>query len=267
MGDKGRQDSDWPDIDEPCDKRQRRYAGWRQNYRKRENKILDEEYHRFDPLVKPGRYSLLTVSDTGAGMDKQTISHIFEPFFTTKEAGKGTGLGLAVVYGIVEQHAGRIICDSEPSEGTTFRIYFPAIEQVPQQQRYEKKEPPKGQGQTIFVVDDESNFLETTSRLLNRANYRVINASNGKEALKLYEKHRDKIRLVILDLLMPEMGGKQCLEALRKMDPNVRVIIATGKTTQRVVEDLKEAGAKGFIKKPFDMSRLLEEIRKIIDED
>jgi two-component system cell cycle sensor histidine kinase/response regulator CckA len=231
-----------------------------------QNTILDEEYRRFDPLAKPGRYALLTVSDTGAGMDKEKVSHIFEPFFSTKEAGKGTGLGLSVVYGIVEKHNGRIICDSELSVGTTFRIYFPAIEQVPQKQYAEKKEPPKGKCETILVVDDEPNFLEVTSRLLNRANYRVITASNGKDALKLYGEHRKEIRLVILDLLMPEMNGKQCLEALRNIDPKVRVLIATGNATQGMAEDLKAAGARRFIKKPFDIARLLEKIRKVIDE-
>ena len=111
---------------------------------KTNNIVLDEEYCRFDPITKPGRYALITVSDTGFGMNKETASRIFEPFFTTKESGKGTGLGLAVVYGIVEQHGGRIICDSEPSVGTTFRIYFPAIEEVPQDQYSEKKRDARG---------------------------------------------------------------------------------------------------------------------------
>ena len=148
---------------------------------KTQNVTLDEEYCRLNPLAKPGRYALITVSDTGTGMSQETASHIFEPFFTTKESGKGTGLGLAVVYGIVEQHGGRIICDSEPSVGTTFRIYFPAIEEVPQEQYSEKKEAPKGRGETILVVDDEPSFLEITSRQLTGYNYKIITALNGKE--------------------------------------------------------------------------------------
>jgi two-component system, cell cycle sensor histidine kinase and response regulator CckA len=231
------------------------------------NIVLDEEYCSFDPLVKPGRYVLIEVSDTGTGMNKETASHVFEPFFTTKEEGKGTGLGLAVVYGIVEQHGARIICDSAPSVGTTFRIYFPAIEEAHEEQDSEKTEPPKGQGETILLVDDEPNLVVIVSRQLVSANYRVIKASNGNEALNLYEKHREEIRLVILDLLMPGMEGKQCLEALRKLDPNVRVLIATGHTTPGMVGELEQAGAKGFIRKPFETSQLLEEIRKIIDED
>jgi CheY-like chemotaxis protein len=233
---------------------------------KTQNIVLDEQYRRFDPLAKPGKYTLLTVSDTGTGMNKETASHIFEPFFTTKEPGKGTGLGLAVVYGIVEQHGGRIICDSEPSVGTTFSIYLPAIEELPQEQCSEKKEPPRGQGETILLVDDETSVLEIDSSLLNKANYKVITASNGNEALNLYEEHRAEIRLVILDLLMPGMSGKQCLEALRKVDPNVRILIASGALNSEIEADLKEIGARGLIAKPFNITQLLEKIRKIIDE-
>jgi CheY-like chemotaxis protein len=231
------------------------------------NIVLDEEYCSFDPLVKPGRYVLIEVSDTGTGMDKETASHIFEPFFTTKEAVKGTGLGLAVVYGIVEQHGARIICDSAPSLGATFKIYFPAIEEVHEDEYFENKEPPSGQGETILMVDDEPDFLELAGRTLNRANYTVIRALKGKDALELYEKHRAEIRLVILDLLMPGMSGNQCLEALRKLDPNVRVLIASGAMNSTIEEDLNEIGSRGIIAKPFDTTKLLEKIRKIIDEE
>ena len=175
-------------------------------------------------------------------MDNETVSHIFEPFFTTKEPGKGTGLGLSVVYGIVGQHGGRIICDSAPSVGTTFRIYFPAIEEVPEEEYFENKERPRGQGETILLVDDEPNLVVIVSRQLVSANYRVMKASNGKEALNLYEKHREEIRLVILDLLMPGMGGKQCLEALRKLNPNVRVLIASGAMNSAIEADLRRLG-------------------------
>jgi CheY-like chemotaxis protein len=234
---------------------------------KTENITLDDEYCIFDPLAKPGRYALITVSDTGAGMNKETASHIFEPFFTTKEADKGTGLGLAVVYGIVEQHGGRIICDSAPSVGTTFKIYFPAIEEVPQEQYFEQKEPPMGQGETILLVDDEPYSVVIVSRLLNSANYKVITASNGKEALDLYEKHREQVNLIILDLIMPRMSGGECLQALLTMDPMVRVLVVSGAQMMGMEEDMKASGAKGLVKKPFDMSHLLEKIRKIIDEE
>jgi CheY-like chemotaxis protein len=198
-------------------------------------------------------------------MDSEIVKHIFEPFFTTKEVGKGTGLGLSVVYGIVEKHGGRIICFSEPSEGTTFRIYLPAIEEIPEEQYSGNKEPPKGRGETILLVDDEPHLLDIVSRQLVGANYKMITASNGKEALNLYKQQREQISLVILDLLMPEIGGKHCLEALRDIDPNVRVLIASGALNSAIEGDLKEIGARGLIAKPFDTPELLEKIRKIID--
>ena len=233
---------------------------------KTNNIVLDAEFCRPYPNNKPGRYALITISDAGAGMDKETVSHIFEPFFTTKEAGKGTGLGLAVVYGIVEQHGGRIICDSTPSKGTTFRIYFPAIEEVPEEQYPANKEAPRGQGETILLVDDEPDFLKITSQILNKANYRVITASHGKEALELYKKHRAEIKLVVLDLLMPGMEWKDCLRALLRIDPTVRVLIATGYTKSGMTQELLVAGVKDFILKPFNILRFGEKIRKIIDE-
>jgi PAS domain S-box-containing protein len=233
-----------------------------------QNTILNEEYHRFDPLVKPGRYALIEVSDTGTGMDKETVSHIFEPFFTTKEPGKGTGLGLSVVYGIVEKHSGRIICDSEPSVGTTFRLYFPAIEEVPEEKYSVKKEPPRGKCETILVVDDEPDFLVIASRLLKGANYRVITTSNGKDALELYEKHRGELRLVILDLLMPGMGGQKCLEEILKIDTRAKVLIATGVSVENELAELAiKTGAKGSIHKPYDIDLLLTAIRNILDRD
>ncbi len=232
-----------------------------------QNTILDEEYCRYHPNTKPGRYVLLSVMDTGSGMDEATVNRIFEPFFTTKDKDKGTGLGLAVVYGIVELHKGIIICDSSPSEGTTFKIYLPAIEEVTEEQHSKKTEPPKGQGETILLVDDEPHLLDLVSRQLVGANYRVIKASNGKEALNLYKQQREQISLVILDLFMPEMDGRRCLEALRDIDPNIRVLIATGHAKLGMTGELEQAGAKGFIHKPFETGLFLEEIRKIIDEE
>jgi DNA-binding NtrC family response regulator len=167
----------------------------------------------------------------------------------------------------VEQHGARIICESKPSVGTTFKIYFPAVEEIQEEKYLEKKEPPRGQGETILMVDDEANILEMAMSLLNDANYRVIAASNAKDAIELYEKHRDEIRLVLLDLIMPEIGGKQCLEALRNMDPNVKVLVLTGYTKRGMTQELKEAGARDFILKPFDTPQLLEKIRKIIDAE
>ena len=161
---------------------------------------------------RPGKYVLLRVSDTGHGMDKETLDHIFEPFFTTKEAGKGTGLGLAMVYGIVTQHGGQIRCYSEPGHGTTFKIYLPAL--VAEKEPLEtatREAMPRGGTETILLVDDEEFVRDLGKRILERSGYTVLTAANGKEALDLYKRERGNISLVILDLIMPEMGGKQCL--------------------------------------------------------
>ncbi|MFH0959785.1 MAG: ATP-binding protein [Pseudomonadota bacterium] len=206
------------------------------------NTVLDEEFCSSLPNTKPGRYVLLSVADTGTGMNEETLRRIFEPFFTTKEKGKGTGLGLAVVYGIVEQHGASIICESKPSVGTTFKIYFPAVEEIQEEKYSENKEPPTGQGETILLVDDEQSVLEIDSRLPIGANYTVITASNAKDALEIYEKHRDVIQLVLLDLIMPEMGGMRCLEILRNMAPNIKVLVLTGYTKRGMTHELKEAG-------------------------
>ncbi len=234
---------------------------------KTRNITLDENYCHYHPATKPGRYALMELSDTGKGMDNELVTYIFDPLFTTKEPGDGTGLGLAVVRGLVEQHGGRIVCLSDPSVGTTFRLYFPAMEEVPEEQYSEEKELPKGRPDTILLVDDEPSVLEIFSRLLREANYRVINASNGKDALELYEKHGGEIGLVCLDLLMPGMDGKECLRTLLGIDPKARVLVVSGALNEGMVKELKEAGASGVILKPFDMGRMLEKIRKIIDEE
>ena len=231
------------------------------------NIMLDEENCRARLGTKPGRYVLLSVTDTGTGMDPETANRIFEPFFTTKEQGKGTGLGLSVVYGIVEQHGGAIACYSELSVGTTFKIYFPAIEDVPDVKEAETKELPTGRSETILVVDDEPNVTELSSRMLTEANYIVITASNGKEAIDIYEKHQERIKLVIMDLNMPVMGGRQLLETLFKINPKVKAVIASGYAANGKAKEVSGIGAKGFIDKPFDIRELLEMVRKTIDED
>jgi len=231
-----------------------------------QNIVLDEEFNSY-PGMKPGLYVLLSVTDTGTGMDPEIVKHIFEPFFTTKEVGKGTGLGLSVVYGIVEKHGGRIICFSEPSEGTTFRIYLPAIEEIPEEQYSGNKEPPKGRGETILLVDDEPDITKLVSLWLNKANYSVITASNGEEALELYEKHREGIKLIILDIVMPKMDGSVCLRTLLTMEPKIKVLVVSGELNEGMAKDSKEAGAKGFIRKPFDMPELLTTIREVLDKD
>ncbi|HTY23903.1 MAG TPA: PAS domain S-box protein [Desulfomonilaceae bacterium] len=232
-----------------------------------ENVILDEDYCRLHLEAKPGSYVLLCVSDTGQGMDKETLGHIFEPFFTTKELGRGTGLGLATVYGIIKQHGGHIICYSETGRGTTFKVYFPAIENQEEQRVQDSDFVPAFGIETILLVDDEEFVRELGVRILGKAGYQVLVAGNGREALDLLKKERTHISLVVLDLIMPEMGGRECLRELQKIDPQVKVLVASGYSADASVKEMLHMGAKGFVNKPFRIKELLRDVRRILDED
>ena len=227
---------------------------------------LDKAYCLVHIEAIPGPYVLLSVSDTGHGIDKKTMERIFEPFFTTKGPGIGTGLGLSMVYGIVKQHGGHITCYSEPGSGATFKIYFPAIASEVQSEKAMDLLAPQGGTETILLVDDDESVLDVGNQILLEYGYRVITASNGREALEIYSAEHESISLVILDLFMPEMGGKECLRALLKMDPNVRILVASGFTQDAEIGEALDSGARGFIGKPFDMPQLLDNIRKIIDK-
>ncbi len=228
---------------------------------------LDEEYCGLNVGAKPGDYVMLSVSDTGHGMDHETLNHIFEPFYTTKETGKGTGLGLAMVYGIVKQHGGYIIGYSEPRMGTTFKIYLPVIPTEKKPETPTKKLILSRGTETVLLVDDEEMVSDLGKRILERFGYTVLTAANGKEALDLYEKERNKISLVILDLIMPEMGGRQCLEELLKIDPPVKVLIASGYSAVGETKKTIESGAMGFVGKPYDIGQMLQAVRQVLDQD
>ena len=230
-----------------------------------ENVILDAAYCAVHLDAAPGPHVLLSVSDTGQGMDKKTMERIFEPFFTTKALGKGTGLGLAMVYGLVKQHQGSIICYSEPEVGTTFKIYFPSL--LPQNDSDESKisQSSIGGTETILLVDDEENVRDVGKDLLEGSGYTVITASSGREALELYRDKRSSISLIILDLIMPEMGGKECLEGLLKIDSSVKTLICSGYSANGTAKEAVATGAKGFISKPYNLNEMLAQIRRIID--
>jgi two-component system, cell cycle sensor histidine kinase and response regulator CckA len=231
-----------------------------------ENTALDEHYCTTHLDVEPGRYVLLSVSDTGNGMDKDTAQHIFEPFFTTKGPREGTGLGLAMVYGIVKQHGGHITCYSEVSQGTVFSMYFPALVSEEEAITKESKGVLPGGSETILLVDDEQMIRDLGTRILTKAGYTVIAASNGKEALEVYRTQNSRISLVIMDLIMPEMGGKQCLENLLALDPSVRVVVASGYSLDGATKELLALGARGFVNKPYDMRQVLEIVRSVLDQ-
>ncbi len=232
-----------------------------------ENVTLDEEYCRVHPGAKPGNYLLLAISDTGTGMDSEILEHLFEPFFTTKGAGKGTGLGLAVVYGIVKQHGGYVTCDSEPGTGTMFRIYLPAIEeQEVVSDKAEEDLKLLGGTETILLVDDEDVVRDLGEMILGESGYKVLAAKNGREALEIHRKEGQGISLVIMDLIMPEMGGMECLKQLLKIDPQVNVVVASGYSADASVKETIRMGVKGFVTKPFRIKELLREVRRVLDE-
>jgi two-component system cell cycle sensor histidine kinase/response regulator CckA len=230
------------------------------------NIIVDDEYCRTHVGLKPGAYVLLTVSDTGCGMDEDTLAHIFEPFFTTKEVGVGAGLGLAMVYGIVKQHGGEIMCSSELGSGTTLSVYLPALDQNEAgPEATAVKGLPVGGKETILLVDDEASIRSLGIKILSKAGYTVLSAPDGRAALDTYEQRGANISLVILDLMMPEMGGKQCLERLVEMDPRARVIISSGYSMDEQTKEVVESGARGFVRKPFQLEQMLHAVREVLD--
>jgi PAS domain S-box-containing protein len=230
------------------------------------NLSLSDAYLRKHLGARPGDYVLVTVSDTGVGMETELLDRIFEPFFTTKTNAGGTGLGLSIVHGIVSQHGGYIRCYSEPGKGTSFKIYFPvsASELIPDLTM--TREMPAFGTETILVVDDDDRVREMGRQMIEIGGYKVLCASSGEEALEMYTSHRGEISLIILDLIMPGMGGSRCLEELIRIDPDVAVLVASGYSENglRVREQL--AGARGFIRKPYDAIDILIAIRKVLDE-
>ena len=215
---------------------------------------------------KKGSYVLLTVSDSGSGIEEKKLDFIFDPFFTTKEIGKGTGLGLAMVYEIVKNHSGYIICYSELEIGTIFEIYFPSTKK-----KYEIKKNHdndieiKGGNETILVVDDEPEVNSVTSLSLTKEGYKVISCYSAEEALKTYKKNNNNIQLVLLDIIMPGMGGIKCLETFIKLNPKIKIIMTSG-FSDNESKKVIHLGAKQFISKPFNVINMLIQIRKVLDQ-
>lgn len=231
-----------------------------------QNTFLNEEHAKKYPGIEAGHHVLLKVMDTGCGISDDAREHIFEPFFTTKGVGKGTGLGLAMVHGIVKDHNGHIFCDSNFSQGATFTILFPAMNQHAATEREEKTSVNKDLivgVETILVVDDEEMIRDLTGEFLASFGYTVHAAASGEEALKIYSMEGADIDLVITDLGMPGMGGAALLAELRRVDPGVKVIVASGYAVPKADERLRQAA--GFIAKPYTMNSLLNMVRKVLD--
>jgi two-component system cell cycle sensor histidine kinase/response regulator CckA len=232
-----------------------------------ENTVLDEEYAQSHLDAKPGHYVLLTVSDTGQGMEKEIMQKIYDPFFTTKSIGRGTGLGLASVYGIVQSHGGYISCYSEVGQGTTFKVYLPAIEQSSMVETSSIPEFLPGGNESVLLVDDEEWIRDYAREVLTEYGYTVYTASSGEEALAIYNSSNSSFDLVILDIGMPGMGGHKCLSELIRFNPAAKIIIASGYSVNGQANKSLESGAAGYLGKPYKTSELLGKVRAILDQN
>jgi two-component system cell cycle sensor histidine kinase/response regulator CckA len=219
-------------------------------------------------MYKPrtGNYVLFTITDTGIGMDKKTQERIFDPFFTTRNMGRGTGLGLATVYGIIKGHGGYIDVDSEEGLGTTFSIYLPASVKQATEKDKQTEEILKGT-ETVLFVDDEDMIIKVGQEILETLGYQVLLARNGKEAIEVYNANKDKIDLVILDMIMPDISGGETYDLLRAINPQMKVLLSSGYSIDGQAQEILERGCNGFIQKPFDIKRLAAKIRKILEMD
>jgi nitrogen-specific signal transduction histidine kinase/CheY-like chemotaxis protein len=229
---------------------------------------LDENYSSEHAPVVPGRYIMLAVGDTGVGMTQDTREHAFDPFFTTKEAGKGTGLGLATVYGIVKQSGGYVWIYSEPGHGTTLKLYFPEVSSAAAftttDNRAASKEVKRG-SETILLVEDEAAVRGLTSRILEKQGYRVIAAQHGREAMDIASREEGPIDLVLTDVVMPGMNGRGLVERLTGIRPGIKSLYMSGYTDDDIIRRGFIEASKSFLQKPFTSDGLLQTVRKVLD--
>ena len=224
---------------------------------------LDREFIRIHGYGTPGRYASITCSDNGVGMDTETAQRIFEPFFTTKEVGKGTGLGLAIVYGIVQQHQGYINCYSEPGKGTSFRIYLPLARQAEGDKAAGTEPALPGGSETILIAEDDAAARSLTRQILETFGYTVIETVDGEDAVRQFRAHRDRIGLVLLDVIMPKKNGREACREIQKLEPEIKCLFTSGYAADIFGEEEKKE--LNFIPKPIIPTQLLKQIRKILD--
>ena len=230
------------------------------------NVILDEGYARRHVSVKPGPCVMLAVTDNGCGMDKETQSHLFEPFFTTKETGVGTGLGLSTVYGIIKQSGGNIWAYSELGQGTTFKIYLPRVEEAVE--TYRPKAAPAvspGGSETILLVEDEEAVRSIVSKILQNKGYSVLEAHHGNEALQICEHHEGPIHLMVTDVVMPQVSGRELAERLMLLRPEIRVLFMSGYPDNAIVHHGVLGAGTAFLQKPFTLNALEYKVRELLD--
>jgi two-component system, cell cycle sensor histidine kinase and response regulator CckA len=232
-------------------------------YLKTKNITLGGDYVK--PFyIEPGDYVKISVRDTGVGMDKTTQERIFDPFFTTKEMGRGTGLGLASAYGIIKNHGGFINVHSEKDHGTTMNVYLPASEKDVIEEKRIAVDTLRG-SETVLFVDDEDMVIEVAKELLQRLGYKTLIAENGKEAMEIYEARKERIDMVILDMVMPDMGGGEVYDRMKGINPDVKVLLSSGYTIEGAASEILDRGCNGFIQKPFKMKELSQKLREILD--
>jgi two-component system, cell cycle sensor histidine kinase and response regulator CckA len=233
-----------------------------------ENAELDHTYDtgHAPATIVPGPYVVLVVSDTGCGMDKATQSRIFEPFFTTKEKGKGTGLGLSTVYGIVKQSGGYVWLYSEPGKGTTFRVYLPRVAAESSDSGETAAERPAGQGcETILLVEDDAAVRAMARRILDRNGYKVLEATTGAEALRICADTTEAIDLILSDLVMPEMGGRELAAQVRAHHSGARLLFMSGYTEEAAMKRSVLDPSEAFLSKPFTPEALTRKVREVLD--
>ncbi len=232
-----------------------------------ENIEIEQGYIKNHYFAKTGPHVLLTFRDTGAGMNKEVLSRIFEPFFTTKPVGKGTGLGLSTVYGIVKQSEGEVWCYSEPGQGTTFKIYLPRVEEemslLPH--RDDKDSLPGGR-ETIFLVEDEPSVRGLAVQVLRESGYNLLQAANGTEALRVAQEYAGKIHLLLTDVVMPQMGGKELADRLKPLRPDIKVLFTSGYTDNAIVHHGVLGPGIEFLQKPFSPEALAQKVREVLDK-
>ncbi|MBE9220020.1 PAS domain S-box protein [Dolichospermum flos-aquae] len=221
-----------------------------------QNLYIDEEIQQINCHAKGGNYIVITVTDTGIGMSPEILERIFEPFFTTKDFGKGTGLGLSTVQGIIKSHKGFINVDSKVGKGSKFQVFLPSINQEVSILKSDDHKMYQGRGELILLVDDEAQIIEVTKTILENYNYQIITARNGKEAIDIYTQNQDKIKLVLMDIMMPEMDGNAAICKLKEINPQVQIIACSG----RNIEPDNEAQVAAILLKPYSNQELLEKL-------
>jgi two-component system cell cycle sensor histidine kinase/response regulator CckA len=230
------------------------------------NILLDQNFIK--PFqVTSGKYVKISITDTGTGMDEETLQRIFEPFFTTKQMGRGTGLGLASVYGIIKNHGGFTDVHSEKGKGASFDIFLPAIDGQNnlQNKEIEPKDTITHGVETILLVDDDEMVIDVSRQLLEKLGYTVLTADGGQEAIAIYQKHYNEISLVIIDMVMPDLNGGETYDELKNINPNIKVLLSSGYSIDGQAQDILDRGCNGFIQKPFNINKLSCKVRDVLD--